>query len=113
EATPAADPANPPRSGWLLRAAASGDIPSVRSLLSAGANPNAGNPQNGVPLHLAVIGGHLPVVKALLQAGADVRQRDSDGYTALDRAMQNNQTEIAVVLRAAEEPAAATSPILP
>ncbi len=109
EETPAADPANPPRSGRLLRAASTGNIADVRSLLSAGANPNAGNPRNGIPLHAAVIGGHLPVVQALLQAGADVRQRDSDGYTALDRAMQNNQTGIAAVLRAAGEHAAPPS----
>lgn len=82
----------------LLRAVIGGQLAEVRDLLKAGANPDYANPQ-GSALHAAVISGNLPIVQALLTAGADPGRRDSDGYTALDRAIQTGQEEIAQAIR--------------
>src|SRR4051794_25855025 len=47
-----------------------GDLPSVKSLLSRGADPNARNGLEMTPLMLASASGQVPVIEALLGAGA-------------------------------------------
>lgn len=89
-----------PANRRLMRAVATGDLAGVQAALAAGANPNQFG-MGGSPLHRAVIEGHLEVVRALVAAGAEVALRDSDGYTPYERAMQNNETEIAEVLQSA------------
>lgn len=88
-----------PASRRLMRAVATGDLAGVQAALVAGANPNQFG-LGGSPLHRAVIEGHLEIVRALVAAGAEVALRDSDGYTPYERAMQNNDTEIAEALQA-------------
>jgi cytohesin len=54
----------------LHRAASAGNLESVRLLLDAGANPNAGS--RGTPLAAAAYAGHLEVVRLLLERGSEV-----------------------------------------
>jgi ankyrin repeat protein len=62
-----------PNSTALHLAALAGHLDVVKSLLDAGADPNAREAgDNASPLHLAAIHGHLEVMRVLLDAGADV-----------------------------------------
>jgi ankyrin repeat protein len=54
----------------LHRAASAGSIESVRMLLDAGADPNAG--PRGTPLAGAAYAGHVEVARLLVERGADV-----------------------------------------
>jgi ankyrin repeat protein len=61
--------------GWteLHSAAQAGDLTKVRSLLAAGADPNAREEgDNTTPLHWAAANRHTAIVRALLDAGGDV-----------------------------------------
>src|ERR1700722_8395573 len=62
----------------LYRASARGDLPAVKALLNAHADPNKGlkGAHAGTPLAAASFGDHLEVVEALLAAGADVNAGD-------------------------------------
>ena len=42
-------------------------------------------------LHRAAVAGHAEVVRLLLEAGADVRIRDCDGLTALERVVRQQR----------------------
>lgn len=55
----------------LMRAAARGDIDSLRALIADGAGVNAAVPGDGSPLIAAARGGSLEAVRLLLDAGAD------------------------------------------
>ena len=114
----------------LLDAAEKGDISTIRVLLEAGADPNAGAPlsfaaSNGQfgaisvlldagadanetggrafsPLHFAALAGHAQVVDALLDAGADPNaEGDFSPSTPLHWAAQMGHVRtIAALLRA-------------
>ncbi|MFN2420649.1 MAG: ankyrin repeat domain-containing protein [Gemmatimonadota bacterium] len=56
----------------LHRAASAGSIESVRLLLDAGADPNAG--PRGTALAGAALGGHVEVARLLVERGADIGQ---------------------------------------
>ncbi len=51
----------------LLKAAGSGDIQEVNSLINKGANVNATDQDGKTPLHWAAVKGHEEVVEALLK----------------------------------------------
>jgi ankyrin repeat protein len=70
----------------LHNAAAFGPVKSVRYLLAAGANVNARDSRNLVPLSFALAGEYpsLEIVRTLIRAGADVNIADSSGDTPLD-----------------------------
>ena len=53
------------------------------------------------PLHIASQHGHVDVVKALIAAGADINKERDGGITPLKRATQNNNPEVADLLRKA------------
>ena len=59
----------------LVVLAERGQTATLKALLEAGANPNAGQP-HGAPLHQAALNGHLDAVKLLLERGADAYWRD-------------------------------------
>ena len=67
-------------------AAAVGETPAViKTLLDAGADPNARAEPGATPLHVAAAVGETPaVIKTLLDAGADPNARTENGKTAWD-----------------------------
>jgi ankyrin repeat protein len=74
------------RQASLVEAARKGDIPTVRSLLAAGADPNGADNSGAAgttPLIAATEGESIGAVGALLEAHADVNARDNDGFTVL------------------------------
>jgi ankyrin repeat protein len=60
----------------LLRAAATGNITLMRTLLAEGADIECCNDNNQRPLHLAAKHGHTEAVRILLGHGAEVNSRD-------------------------------------
>lgn len=86
----------------LAIAASQGDIKEVQLLLAQGASPDA----EGVDgITTALIGasanGHTEIVQMLLANGADVNQTDSEGRTALRRAIQEGHKETIQILKRA------------
>lgn len=66
------------------------DIPSVRLLISGGANMNAAMFNGCTPLHLAVGRQDIIIANLLFQAGADSMLRNMEDETALDLADAND-----------------------
>jgi ankyrin repeat protein len=90
----------------LAYAAYAGHNRIVRYLLERGARVNA-DAEDGViyvntPLMMAAIQGHVETTVWLLRAGADPRVRVYLGHTAAELAMKNNHSNIAGLLRCAE-----------
>jgi ankyrin repeat protein len=90
----------------LAYAAYAGHNRLVRYLLERGARVNA-DAEDGViyvntPLMMAAIQGHAETAVSLLRAGADPRVRVYLGHTAAELAMKNNHSNIAGLLRCAE-----------
>jgi ankyrin repeat protein len=101
----------------LARAAHEGNIPRIRALVAAGANPNEYDASNQTPLHWAARGGHpfgphqcsgeapgrADVVSVLIELGADINAVDrrgavpgaSSGWTPLHVALHHEQFAIA------------------
>mgnify|MGYP006170196271 CR=1 FL=1 len=69
-------------------------------LLDAGASANARNPGESTPVHTAASGGHLAVVEELCTRGADIQAADSDGTTAMDKAVARGRDEVVRFLAA-------------
>lgn len=86
-----------------------------RSLLNAGANPNA-RCTDGCPLLPAMAArGDVVIVRMLLAKGADPAATDKQGRTALEIAQQMQNSELILLLEAptataAEPPAPASEP---
>jgi ankyrin repeat protein len=88
-----------------------GGAATARSLLAAGADPNARSRNEFwvLPLHSAAAGGHSEVIEALLAAGADPNLPQRHGYTPLHGAAENGDAaSVALLLEAGADPAAAT-----
>ena len=83
----------------FARAAASSDEIAVNLFFAAGINPNTKDATTS-PLIAAASRGDLDMVKALVQGGALVNQTDEKGFTALLRALQDQDDEVADVLLA-------------
>jgi hypothetical protein len=88
-------------SAALRRAAESGDVQSLSTLLDEKANLDSRDSAGRTALMLAVINGRTDLVNALLVRGADPNVTDSYGETALHAATAGNHTEIAAALRRA------------
>lgn len=84
----------------LHRAAAEGDLPEMRRLLTCGFQLNAFDDLGYAPLHYAVTGEHYKAAEWLLDQGADVNAHDEEmiGETPLSLASQRDYPEIAELL---------------
>ena len=84
----------------LHLAAFFGGAPAVRAILARGADPDAdANNTFGVrPIHSATAVGDYESVSALLEAGADPNVTQQGGYTPLDAARRNENTQIEQLL---------------
>ena len=80
----------------LAAAAAAGQADAVRLLLSAGANPDHGN-----PLLMAAKNGYVEIVSDLLSAGAQHTPADTLPYPPLRLALAGGHHEVATLLRSA------------
>jgi len=84
----------------IHEAANEGNIEAVKQHLAAGTNVNARHKSGGLtPLHFAVNRVHKEVAALLIDKGADVNAKGDDGKTPLDRAIRNDETETADLLR--------------
>jgi ankyrin repeat protein len=81
--------------------ASQGNVDQVRELLNRGANPNAVGSRNIMPLMAAASADvqSPEIIRMLLAKGAKVDARDDSGWTALDWALRQGETEVAKVLR--------------
>ncbi len=68
----------------LMHAAAAGDLKTMRLLLEHGANPNARNSRNELPLGFACSYEHWEAAKLLVEFGADINGIESTEHTHLD-----------------------------
>jgi len=80
------------RTGFTaLMFAARGDVESARTLLNAGADPNATIPDwGGTALIIASTMGQTDIVEALLDKGADPNYKDANSFTALHSAVRDS-----------------------
>jgi uncharacterized protein len=81
-----------PRGHWtaLMYAARQGSLEAARTLLEAGADKNAVDPDGTTALVLAIINGHYDTAALLLDKGADPNIADSAGMAALYAAVDMN-----------------------
>jgi ankyrin repeat protein len=83
----------------FLAATSANDVIAVNAFFAAGINPNAKDEETGATALISSAGhGDMEIVKALLKGGANVNERDKLGFTAMLRALQNKQEEVADVL---------------
>ena len=96
----------------LLHAAMSGDLATVRVLVAAGANVNAGAADGATPLIVAIVKHRPDVAIFLLENGADPNV-STPGYTALHAASVAGQIETAKALldKVADPNAEVTMPL--
>ena len=73
-------------------------VRAMQMLLSKGANVNLKAKNGSTPLMMASYYGNVEMVKALLKQHADVTARDAKGRTALQIAMQRNQSHEVIQL---------------
>jgi ankyrin repeat protein len=78
----------------LIKAAARGDLPMVRSLLDKGANLNAKGVNGTTILMEAAAGGNLDLVKFLIDQGLDINAKRPDGETVLIYAAIGRNPEV-------------------
>ena len=84
----------------LHDAALGGDAGVVKMLLDHGADVNARDTETGAtPLYNAASWGRQEVLELLLSRGADPNTSNSKGTSALQSAIENNQPEIAAILK--------------
>ena len=84
----------------LHDAALGGDTGVVKILLDHGADVNARDTEaDATPLYYAASWGRQAAVELLLSRGADPNARNRKGASVLQSAIENNQPEIAAILR--------------
>jgi hypothetical protein len=74
----------------------------VKELVDAGAYVNVKDANSGrTPLFNAVVSGNAERVRYFIKAGSDTQIKDSNGQTALDRALKDNNQNIVKILKEA------------
>lgn len=84
----------------LIHSVFGGDLRSVRLVLAAKPDLTARDPDGWSALTIAAYNGFPQIVMELLRAGIDPKLKDKEGKTALDRAVENKNSEIAALLGA-------------
>jgi len=82
----------------LVHAIYGGDLQSVRLVLATKPDLGARDDDGWSALELAAYNGYPQIAMELLRAGIDPDLKDKEGKTALDRAKQNQRTEIIALL---------------
>ena len=72
-----------PREQALMRAAFTGKLDAVQSLVSEGVSPNTTDSEQHTPLMWAAFNGHTSVVRYLLDKSAKLDAKDESGRSAL------------------------------
>ncbi len=88
----------------LVRAASSGDLEAIKSLLAAGADVDCANESGQTALILAAVMGHRELVAHLISAGADPRLRDRLGLTALEWSTRRGFADVSQFLTRVSPP---------
>ena len=83
----------------LMSAAADGDLMAIELLLQFGANVNARNEENEVPLGYACSWKQWQAAELLIDNGADVNAIENEGKTHLDGLILSGETTGAALLR--------------
>ncbi|MCA9038167.1 MAG: ankyrin repeat domain-containing protein, partial [Planctomycetaceae bacterium] len=83
----------------LMSAAADGDLKAIELLLQFGANVNARNEENEVPLGYACSWKQWPAAELLIKNGANVNAIENEGRTHLDWLILSEETSGAALLR--------------
>jgi hypothetical protein len=86
-----------PSNAALLDATRQGDVATMRTLLTAGADPN-GEVDGDTPLVIAATRGDPDPVSLLLESGAKVNGRDAIGTTPLFAATLNGNERVVAIL---------------
>src|ERR1700693_4059281 len=96
------DAQTPDRHRQIIKAAKSGDVAAVRTLLETDASlVGARDSDASTPLHCAAWKGHTELAGLLLDFGADVNARNNNGHwgdTPLHAAAHGNQRSVAELL---------------
>jgi ankyrin repeat protein len=88
----------------LITAIAQGNnTPAMVTLIDRTANLDTTNNNDSTALIEAATRGYLDVVRRLLEKGADPGIKDTDGMTALDWAVENEDDTMIILLRAAND----------
>lgn len=80
--------------GEMHRAAATGNVSHVESLLDAGASVNDKDVEGRTPLMVAAANGHAALCQTLMLLGGSAAERDKQGRTALMHAAENGHAGV-------------------
>jgi len=89
----------------LVKAAESGNITDVKSLIDQGADVNFKHTSGDTPLHIAIRAGNVPVAKQLIFKGALTNAANSNGETPLLLAVMHDHAGLARYLHEEHEAA--------
>jgi ankyrin repeat protein len=82
----------------LIHSVFGGDLGSVRLVLATKPDLTARDSDGWSALEIAAYNGYPQIAMELLRAGIDPSLKDKEGKTALDRALENKNSEIAALL---------------
>ena len=78
----------------LHKAAAAGDVASIRGLLATKPDVNARDAHGRTPLHVAAFGSRYEAVRALVEGGGDINLLEGDRYDVITIAAVKDDVEM-------------------